>query len=315
MRKAALAALINLTLFVPTTACFGQTAEQINSLLNKSKFVDTGRTVNTVVGADKTTISTYCNPKSSDQDCKVTALLMMKEIKQHYQSIHRIHVLFYDPRDPHKFRDVEIREGDTLLVDQGKPLSVVLSEIDVGHHTSAPPPNSVSSRPTHSLVSSSKSGQATNSIQPLSFETFKSSDSEASVSYPKNWTVADSDGNFILFKVMTQSGTGTAIITLYRHPAVGVTVESMADSHIAEGKAKTKNFKEISRRIQSCNGLPALTLELSAQWSNGTDVVERAGYVRGQNHIYMLDMLSSGLNENEMNRLFQTVFSSMHIRS
>jgi len=322
MKKVTLVALINLTLLVPITPCFGQTAEQINLLLRKSKFVDIGRMVNTTVGADKTIISTYSNPKASDQDCKVTALLMMKELTQHYKSIHRIQVLFYDPRNPNSFRDIEIREGDTLLVDQGKPLSVVLSEIDVGHHTSAPTPNVVPARQPRvaswtlnaAAPTLGKSTSNANIGAQTSFQTFATSDGELTISYPKDWSPAASDGNFVLLNVMSQTKEGSGAIALYRHPGLGATIEALADQHAADLKAKSKNYREISRRIQTCDGQPCISTEASGQWTNGTNVVKRAAYVKAPNHLYMLDMTSTGSNDNDMSRLFQKLFASIRIR-
>jgi hypothetical protein len=317
MRKVVLCVVINSTLLLPAMPCFGQTAADINTLLRKSKFVDTGRMVNTNISADRTIISTYANPRASDQDCKVTALLMMKELSQHYKKIHRIQVLFYDPADSKSYREVEIREGDKLLVDQGKPLQEVLSQIDVAHHTSAPPPNAASFKGAHQIRPTTIAAHG-NSLpsynSPSGFINFRSPEGDVSVSYPKDWILERTDPRVILLKVATTTSEGMGVIGLYRHIYEGETLDSMVNMHQSEEKISTKNFKSIGHRSINCGGLPGIYTEFSGLWPNGSSSVERCAYVKSQNRYYMLTMLTYGLNDGDMDRLFQTVLTSLRIQ-
>jgi PsbP-like protein len=317
MRKAVLCAVINSTLLLHAVPCFGQIAAEINTLLKKSKFVDTGRMVNTNISPDRTIISTYANPRASDQDCKVTALLMMKELHQHYKKIHRIDVLFYDPADPKSYREVEIREGDILLVDQGKPLQEVLSQIDVAHHTSAPTPNAVSLKGARQARSTTMAGHG-NSLpsynSPSGFVSFRSPDNDVSLSYPKDWIFERTDPRVILFKASIASNEGTGVLGLYRQVFEGETLDSMVNMHQNEEKINTKNYKAIVHRSINCNGLPGIYTEFSGVWLTGSSIVERCAYVKSQNRYYMLTMITYGVNDSDMNRIFQTVLSSLRIQ-
>jgi hypothetical protein len=111
--------------------CRGQSSSEINTLLQKSKLVDTGRPVNTSLSADCAVISTFCDQRAADNDCKITALMMMKELRLHFKGIHRIRVLFFNQTDPTMYREIPIRESDVLLVDKGTPPATVLSHVDV----------------------------------------------------------------------------------------------------------------------------------------------------------------------------------------
>lgn len=116
-----------------------QTSADINTILQKSKLVDTGRAVNATVRGDAVTISTYCDQAATDRDCKITALMMMKELRSHYKNIHRAQVLFFSQIDPASYREVGIREGDALLIDRGTSPTEVLAQIDVVRRTSRQP--------------------------------------------------------------------------------------------------------------------------------------------------------------------------------
>ena len=289
---------------LPMISASAQTSSQINELLRKSKFVDAGREVNTVLGSNQATISTFCHPQATDQDCKVTALLMMKELRQKYKSIHRIRVLFYDPANIRSYRDVEIREGDVLQVDMGKPLKTVLAQISVAKRSASATTNSASR--SSSRTSGSKSGSLVGA-----YETYQDSNGQFSVQYPKNWTVMSENG--ALLKVYTQRRDGSASLALLRVALPwGPSVEDLANSREAEMLAKFAGYKKRAHRAQSCSGASGVYLEGSAHL-NGSEVVDRSLFLQSHKAYYTLQMQSTGLNDAELSNIFTTVMNSLRI--
>jgi hypothetical protein len=127
-----LIAMVLLTASAPLSLCpeaGAQTAQEIESVIKSSKHVDKTRPVRAVVGSSLTTVSTYCHPKARDQDCKISALFIMKELSCHFKTLHRLRINFFDPNCPDAFRAVEVSEGDIALVDGGKPVQEVLSQL------------------------------------------------------------------------------------------------------------------------------------------------------------------------------------------
>lgn len=295
---------IALTLMLPVISASAQTSSEINDLLRKSKFVDAGREVNTVLAANQATISTFCHPQATDQDCKVTALLMMKELRQHYKSIHRIRVVFYDPANINSYRDVEVREADVLQVDMGKPLKTVLSQISVAKRTTPAAKGRTSARAS-GAASRSRSGSAAGGA----FKTFRSSD--ASMLYPGNWTVmAD---NSSLFKVGISRKDGTATLALLRLAFPwGPSVEALASAREAECLQKFAGYKKRVHRAQSCNGIAGVYVEGSAPYLN-SEIVDRSLFLKSSNGYYTLQLQSTGMDDAEVGNIFDTALNSLRI--
>jgi hypothetical protein len=296
---------ITLTLILPVISAQAQSPAQINALLRKSKFVDAGREVNTVLGSGQATISTFCHPQATDQDCKVTALLMMKELRQHYKNIHRIRVVFYDPANIQSYRDVEIRESDVAQVDMGKPLQTVLSQISVAKRTANTARGKTSPR-----AAGAGQGRSGSSAQ-VAYETFQSANGEFSVLYPSNWRVSAEGG--VLFKVYTSRKDGNASLALLRVAFPwGPTCEDLANAREAEYVQKFANYKKRVHRAQNCNGVPGVYVEGGAPFLN-SEVVDRSLFLKSPKAYYTLQMQSTGMDDRELGSIFNTVMNSLRI--
>lgn len=112
---------------------YGQTADEVSSLLSKSAIVKSKGPVRAAVSGSLISVSTYCGRSTSDQDCKITALLMMKEISHRYKNIHKLKVSFFDELNARQYRTVSVSAGDAMLIDSGKPVKDVLSVVDIAY--------------------------------------------------------------------------------------------------------------------------------------------------------------------------------------
>lgn len=280
-----------------------QTSSEINALLRKSKFVDTGREVNTSIGKDVTTISTFSHPQATDQDCKVTALLMLKELRQHYSNIHRIRVFFYDPANIRSYREVSVQQSDVAQVDMGKSLQAVLSQVAVRR---------VSAPVTAAGGSSSYSRQR-GAIRTQEYTNFTSQDGDLSMQCPAGWTPQPT--NIYLVKLYTARGPSSATVTLLRQhfEFAGPSIEDLVNKQETALLARGPGVKIKAKRSESCGGTPGIYLEASTHIGN-TEGVERMLILRNPKAYFLLSMTSVGMDEREMGAVFSKMSSSLRIR-
>lgn len=136
--------------FVQVPACLAQSSAEMESLLKASKLVDTKHELRVTpsVGGE-VVISTYCSNKASDRDCKITALLMLKELSQHYKNVVQVRASFYDEVAASKYRTVVVNSRHAQLLDSGKQITEVLATIPIAAGTVQNSSNysSVSARP------------------------------------------------------------------------------------------------------------------------------------------------------------------------
>lgn len=71
------------------------------------------------IAGSEITVSAYVGPKSSDQDSKIDAVLIAKELVSKYRSIKFVRVVFSDINDPNKYRSIVVRAGDIDLYGSG----------------------------------------------------------------------------------------------------------------------------------------------------------------------------------------------------
>jgi hypothetical protein len=88
------------------------TSEEVIKLVEKAKIISPELKLQAAINGPEVDLSTYRNPKATDRDCKIDAVLMAKEIMTAYPAIVRVKVLFYDATNPNKYREVMIRQGD-----------------------------------------------------------------------------------------------------------------------------------------------------------------------------------------------------------
>lgn len=296
--------LVGYFLLSQASPALAQTSSEINALLRKSKFVDTGREVNTSIGKDVTTISTFSHPQATDQDCKVTALLMLKELRQHYSNIHRIRVFFYDPANIRSYREVSVQQSDVAQVDMGKSLQTVLSQVAV-RRVSAPIASAGGSASSYSRQrGASRTQEYTN---------FTSQDGDLSMQCPAGWTPQPT--NIYLVKLYTARGPSSATVTLLRQhfEFAGPSIEDLVNKQETALLARGPGVKIKAKRSESCGGTPGIYLEASTHIGN-TEGVERMLILRNPKAYFLLSMTSVGMDEREMGAVFSKMSSSLRIR-
>ena len=317
MRRVALTPVMLSTLLV--AACnpvFAQTSKDINSLLKNSKLVDTGRQVNSTVGKNCVSISTFSHRHATDEDCKITALLMMKELRQHYKSITKATVLFFDPANVESYRKVEIREGDVVLVDMGKSPKEILSQISISTGT-----RRVQRRQGSGLVSSTHSGSArtrTRSSRSAQYsipgyKTYISPDKSVSMLYPADWAPSASEAGMALMKVVSTSGRCTVSIALYKQRMSLIpNLYELAEKQIELLKARYGVVKVRAKRERTINGVPGTYFEASAS-ALGIVAVDRTMILRDGQNVFRVTMYSFNGDDHELDQIFEKVVQSVII--
>jgi hypothetical protein len=98
---------------LPYPAMAAITAEEVVKVVEKAKILTSEYKVTASVGGGEARINTYRNPKASDKDCKIDAVLIAKEVMQADPSaITRVSVRFYDTTNISRYREVVVRQGD-----------------------------------------------------------------------------------------------------------------------------------------------------------------------------------------------------------
>ncbi len=69
--------------------------------------------IQAIINGEEADISTYRNPKATDKDCKIDAVLVARAaMNADKAGIKRVKVTFYDATNTNKYRQVVVREGD-----------------------------------------------------------------------------------------------------------------------------------------------------------------------------------------------------------
>jgi hypothetical protein len=130
-------ASVSVNAAVPTSA---SVINDIRSAKILSKDLSDSLTVR--ITGSEITVSAYRSPKSSDQDCKIDAVLIAKELVSKYRSITVVRAVFFDMSAPTNYRTCVVRAGDIDLFGSGALSKENLFKmINVAHekHGSAKP--------------------------------------------------------------------------------------------------------------------------------------------------------------------------------
>ncbi len=125
--------LIGTTILSMPLVC-AQTSEELTTLITNSKEVGSKQKVTATAKKGYWEISTFCAPKTTNRDCKITALLMMKEIWHKHKNIHKIRVSFHVRRNPQRYRTVWVTEANVMALDSGESAADALSLLRVVTH-------------------------------------------------------------------------------------------------------------------------------------------------------------------------------------
>ena len=109
------------------------TAVDAENILNHSRFVDSAHPVRVSFSSDKKQVgvSLFAQHESGDQDCKITALLMTKELLQHYPIVEVAKISFYDEIAQSSSRFIVVSKAQVRMVDTGSKVQAVLSKLNV----------------------------------------------------------------------------------------------------------------------------------------------------------------------------------------
>lgn len=178
--------LLLLAFLSSQSLCKAQSPGEVETLIRKSKLVDTNRPVRVVTGAKQMAISTYVDKKATDRDCQITALLMMKEIVGKYPKIASAKVNFFDPATASTYKSVLIERKHVDSLDKGIPVQSVLSTISVAKGKASFQTASVQGKSSAATAGSVKT---TRGGSPGGYTRFYSKDGSFSICYPSHWTV------------------------------------------------------------------------------------------------------------------------------
>lgn len=139
-------------------------------MLNHSRFVDSEHPCRVSLGQDKKQagVTLFAQHESRDQDCKITALLITKELSKHYPDLQLTRVSFFDESAQGNSRFIIVGKNQVQMVDSGQKVQNVLAKLKVVHQnfsSDSPQLKRVSARASTSLtVSASGSAQANQDI-------------------------------------------------------------------------------------------------------------------------------------------------------
>ncbi len=111
----------------------------VSDLIRKAKLVDNNQTVNASVKNDRIIVSTIGGVHASDRDCKVSALLMLKEVVNHCKNIHSAQIYFFDPYSISTYRTVNVTANLVDLLNQGQSIDRVILNVNLTHGSRAAP--------------------------------------------------------------------------------------------------------------------------------------------------------------------------------
>lgn len=308
--------MISSSCLLTQRSALAQSSTEIENVVRSSKQVDKTRPVRAVLSGKLLTLSTYCHPKATDQDCKINALFILKDLLKHFSTIHKMRISFFDPKNPYLFRSLEISEGDVVLIDSGKPIDVVLSTIDIqrgkmtGSNSQSRNTSSVQSGRSGLIASQSSagSGQAVPGIFAKAFEVkayrkFSTSDGEMTISFPEGWKILEMPP--ISGYVLKVDGPLTQIL-IGRDNFNSKSLEELVAHTEAMLPGTFKGFQKTGERAQTQSGLRGHYIE--GNYDNGK---LRIFCLQGRNHCYVLSYIGmTGESGNTINTIFQQIVTS-----
>lgn len=109
--------VLGLCLAVTSANADSPNAAGITRVLTKAKVLTQSFTAQS--NGHHCTVVTYRNPKASDKDMKIDAILTAKAIRDVYPTIQSVTVRFYETYNIQKFQDIEVHAGDVSAFSLG----------------------------------------------------------------------------------------------------------------------------------------------------------------------------------------------------
>jgi hypothetical protein len=134
-------------------------SSEAERLLNHSRFVDSEHPCRVSLGKDgkQAGVTLFAQHQSRDQDCKITALLITKELSQHYPDLQLTRISFFDEIAQGNSRIIIVGKDQVRMVDSGQKVQNVLAKLKVVHKnfsTDISPSKSVSASASASTPAS-----------------------------------------------------------------------------------------------------------------------------------------------------------------
>lgn len=288
-----------------------QSASDIERIVKSSKHVDNTRPIRAVIGSKsdrsgkEISISTYSHPKASDKDCKINSLFIMKDVLQHYKTVHRINISYYDPRNPSSYRTVQVTEGDVALVDHGKPVEDVLSDLPLTSGAVAPPTPGRSqtsfSGTTFSGIPSLRTASETTKLT-----TFTSSDGSISIALPQGaLTMRNPEPGTLVRCINLIVG-----IDVWCSDNDGTTFEKIVEMMENRCSLAYPQWEKTKEQPYPLKGYRGIYMEGNVSATKKL----RGLFVQGRNHVYTIAVTGLLKNDAQVESLFRQMIASLTIR-
>ena len=104
------------------------TVKTVENVISSSKVWPGGGRFAVACNDNQVIVSTYRDHAETDRDCKIDTVLILRNILKVDTDITRLTVRFYEPRRPHNYKQIEVRQSDIAafghnLIDDQKLLS------------------------------------------------------------------------------------------------------------------------------------------------------------------------------------------------
>lgn len=285
-------------LFAPGQYACAQTAAQIESTIKKSKYIDNTRPVRAAVKNGEVSISTYSHPKASDKDCKINALLIMKELLQKFKTVHRLHISFYDPKDPSSYRTAEVADVDAKLVESGRPVEDVLAQVPLSR-------GNLNAKPTKNTTSFLGIDLETLS-DTKDLKYFSTSDGDITIALPQGALTLENPEPDCMVRCVNV----LIVIEVWRQDMAKTTFDQAVSIMTSGAYDRMPGFKLTKGQDVTFKGARAKYLE--GTFSPGKK--SRGIIIQGRKHIYTLAIQGPLTHENQIRTLYQQLVSSLNIR-
>ena len=126
-------------IFLSGQQAWGCTSSEAEALLNRSRFVHTAYPARVSMSQDArhAAISLYAKKAADDNDCKITALLIAKELNRHCGNLNEVRLCYFDELASSSYRLITVEKSQIDAADAGATAQNVMSSLTVIRRTLA----------------------------------------------------------------------------------------------------------------------------------------------------------------------------------